>query len=305
MTDKILKNIKDEFIKFRIEGKTKVEVFEIAEKLNMTVSQYMRNTTHQLVNRKDEIEALKKIYDLQEEKMNLFIVDEEELADMGNLVQDQIIYHCDYCKDRTDLIVKFTRKSNKYQSKFDIIKFGKTMLKCGELLYFAIGSSSFYDVAFIRCIEFTNENQYEVIEVIALTRSEYNTITRSTMIVDKVLQKLSDYNIQLKGLDVMMLRINVVIAQGEQIRRMNSKYSLKTDLFLEYLTNGENKAKEFYEFYKTKSADNKKVYKNFKDRAFELYKREYRALYELNNLNKEKFQFALNYLIDEHNSEEK
>ena len=165
------------------------------------------------------------------------------------------------------------------------------MLKCDEILYLAVGSSSFYDTAFLRCLEFAHSIDISIVDVIALTRSEYETITRSVLIADKVISKALEYHISLKGLDIMMLRIHCVISQNAQIRRMNTRFYQKTRLFWIFLHSGEEKAKQFYEWKKTKG------YKKFKTRAFDIYKREYKALYELNNLDTDKFRFALQYLI--------
>jgi hypothetical protein len=285
-----MSNNKEERIYFRIDKDIKEELKELSSNANFTLSEYLRNQITSLVNRKDIIESLVEQYQEQELKLDMFI-EESEIDNIGSNDKDEIIYHCSECKIKTNKL-KFTRKSNKFQSSFDVLKFGKGLLNCGEVLYLAVGSSSFYDTAFLRAIEYSFKERINLIEVIALTRSNYETITRSVLIADKVISKTSEYHISLQGIDIMMLRIYCVISQSEQIRRMNTTHSLKTNLFNLYLNCGEEKALWYYENRKLKG------YKNFNDRAFELYKREYKALYELNNLDQNKFNQILKYLIN-------
>lgn len=276
-------------IEFRLNSETKEELKTLANSVDLNLSDYLRNKVEGLVNRSDILMSIAEQYNQDRDDLELFL-ETDEIDDIGKDDKDQIIYHCKICKAKP-ILIKFTRKSNKFQSKIDILKLGKSMLKCDEILYLAVNSSSFYDTAFLRCLEFAYKIQVLNIEIIALTRSEYETITRSILIADKVVSKVAEYHISLVGIDIMMLRIACVLYQNNQIRRMNTQYSLKTTLFYIYLNTGEQEALNYYEYKKVKG------YKNFKSRAFELYKREYKALYELNNLNRDKFNRILRYLM--------
>lgn len=262
---------------------------KIANISGLRLSEYLRNSVSTLVNKKEVLMEIVQDYQELQNTLELFMTETElTMVESG---KDEIIYHCDKCNDLPIELVKFTRKSDEFQSKFNVRHFGRALLKCGEVLYLAVGSSSFYDTAFLRCVEYAHKSNISIIEILALTRSEYETITRSVLIADKVISKVSDYHISLKGIDIMMLRIACVLYQNNQIRRMNTQYSFKTSLFWVYLNFGENKAIKYYQLKKSLK------YKNFNDRSFEIYKREYKALYELNNLNKEKFRYILIYLM--------
>lgn len=280
---------KESHIQIRIETDLKDKLKVIAKANNLNLSNYLRNSVEQIVNREDVLNAISNGNNAEQEELALFL-ENDEINDIGKTAKDEIISHCKECKPKTRLI-KFTRKSSKFQSSFDVLKFGRGMLKCGEILYLAVNSSSFYDTAFLRCLEFAYSINIKQIEVIALTRSEYETITRSVLIADKVISKALEYHISLKGIDIMMLRIACVMYQNAQIRRMNTIFSLKTWLFWVFLHSNEETAMLYYERRKAEG------YKKFKSRPFELYKREYKALYELNNLDRDKFRFALKYLI--------
>lgn len=280
---------KDKRIEFRLNGEIKDELKVLASNVGLNLSDYLRNQVEGLVNRSDILMSIADQYKQDTDNLELFL-EFDEIENIGKSDKDEIIYHCKICKPNT-ILIKFTRKSNKFQSSFDVLKFGKGLLKCGEILYLSADSSSFYDTAFLRCLEFSYKIQVLNIEVIALTRGDYATITRSVLIADKVISKISEYHINLSNLDIMMLRIHCVISQSDQIRRMNTVYSLKTTLFFIYLNSSEEKALKYYEYKKFRG------YKNFKSRAFELYKREYKAMYELNNLNRDKFNQILIYLM--------
>lgn len=277
-------------IEFRIETDLKDQIMELANQSGLYLSDYLRNSISSLVNRKDVLLEIVDDYQQLQDNIELFM-NETEIKTVES-DKDEIVYHCKRCQPLAFLVMKFTRKSDKFQSKFNVGKFGRGLLKCGEVLYLAVGSSSFYDTAFLRAIEYANKSNIAIIEILALTRSEYETITRSVLIADKVASKISEYHISLKGLDIMMLRIHCVISQNDQIRRMNTTYSNKTSLFWVFLNFGEEKAKTYYQLFKNRGYD------KFIERSFEVYKREYKALYELNNLDKDKFRFALSYLME-------
>lgn len=277
-------------IEFRIDTDIKNELIDTANQCGLNLSDYLRNSVSTLVNKKEVLLSIVQDYQDLENQIELFM-EETEIETLSN-EKDEIIYHCDNCKDLAILLLKFTRKSNVYQSDFNTKKFGKALLKCGEILYLAVGSSSFYDTAMLRAIEYAYTNKIGAIEILAITRSEYETMTRSVLIADKIISKIADYHISLVGLDIMMLRIACVLYQNNQIRRMNTVYSFKTSLFWIYLNFSEEKAEKYYQLKKDRD------YKNFKDRSFEIYKREYKAMYELNNLNRDKFRYVLIYLMN-------
>lgn len=290
MTNKQTKEKKTEIVPIRVTVAFKEELTKLSN-LGVNVSNETRKYLETLVNRVDDITSTIDLLEELDNSVQMFLEYEDNEEITSSKAVDEIIYHCSDCKDKV-VLVKSTRKSDKFQSKFNVKKFGKKFLKCGECLYLSVGSSSFYDIAFLRCIEFTKSIGVIRIEVLALTRSHYETITRSVLIADKVIQALIDNHISLVGMDIMMLRISSVMYEQAQVRRMNTQYSLKTKLFHIMLNDTMDKAKEFYEYHR----DIKK-YSNFKKRVFETYKREYRALYELNNLDKDKFEFHLQYLL--------
>lgn len=281
---------KKEVIQFRLGSDLKKELDYIADKVGLNVSEYLRNEIGKLVNRKDKLIKIVEEYETLHNDVEMFLDEDTETEIKSSKSKDEIIYHCDNCRSGVHTL-KYTRKSDKFQSHFNIKKFGRSMLNCGEMLYLSVGSSSFYDTSFIRAIIYSSKLGIKEIEVLALTRSEYETITRSIIIADRVVKQLIAHHISLKNMDIMMLRIACVMYQNNQVRRMNTQYSLKTRLFWIALNHGIDKAEWFYNYHKEKG------YKKFNDRSFQTYNREYEALYELNNLNKDKFRFHLIYLL--------
>ncbi len=274
----------------RLSNELKQELDDLVSKTGINLSEIVRNRLQSLINRKDELIEIVEEYETLENTVEMFLDEETEDNIKTKKSKDELIYHCGNCRNNVHLL-KYTRKSDKFQSHFDIHKFGRSMLNCGEMLYLSVGSSSFYDTSFMRTIEFANSIGITTIEVLALTRSQYETITRSVTIADRTINLLIDYHISLKFMDIMMLRISCVLYQDNQVRRMNTKYSLKTRLFWIALNHGLDKAEWFYNFHKERKYD------KFNEREFRTYEREYRALYELNNLNKDKFRFHLMFLL--------
>ncbi len=274
----------------RLSNELKQELDDLVSKTGINLSEIVRNRLQSLINRKDELIEIVEEYEQLESNVEMFLDEEIKEEIKTKKSKDELIYHCGNCRNNIHLL-KYTRKSDKFQSHFNVRKFGRNMLTCGEMLYLSIGSSSFYDTSFIRSIEFAESIGISEIEVLALTRSQYETITRSVTICDKTVNKLIDKHISLKGLDIMMFRIACVMFQDNQVRRMNTKFSLKTRLFWIALNHGLDKAEWFYNFHKERKYD------KFNQREFRTYEREYRALYELNNLNKDKFRFHLIFLM--------
>lgn len=281
---------KTKYQQTRLSNELKQELDDLVSKTGINLSEVIRNHLSSLVNRKDQLIEIVNDYETLENNVEMFLDETEETDIKTKKSKDELIYHCGNCRNNVHLL-KYTRKSDKFQSHFNVRKFGRDMLTCGEMLYLSVGSSSFYDTSFIRSIDFSQSIGVSEIEVLALTRSQYETITRSVVIADKTVNKLIDSHISLKGLDIMMFRIACVMFQDNQVRRMNTKYSLKTRLFWIALNHGLDKAEWFFNFHKERG------YKNFNDRSFNTYEREYKALYELNNLNKAKFRFHLIFLL--------